>query len=105
MYWYPIYVSLGRASLVGTTVKEAQKLPQHLVADEKHTCLGKNRVYIPTTVAEGCFLGVSFTESPSAEALTQGYGEFQAEARLLDPDYAPITVNTDGWDGTQSRLA
>ena len=37
MYWYPIYVSLGRASLVGTTVKEAQKLPQHLLADEKHT--------------------------------------------------------------------
>ena len=101
MYWYRIYLSLGRASIVGTTIKDAQKLPQHLVADEKHSWLGKNRVYIPTTVAQGCFLGVSFTESASAEALTEGYGEFQTEARLLDPHYAPITVNTDAWDGTK----
>ena len=41
------------------------------------------------------------TKSASAEALTLGYGEFQAEARLLDPNYAPITVNTDGWEGTR----
>lgn len=101
MYWYRIYISLGRASIVATTIKDAQKLPQHLVADEKHTWLAKNRVYIPTTVAKGCFLGVSFTESASAEALTQGYEEFQAEAHLLDPHYAPITVNTDAWKGTQ----
>lgn len=101
MYWYRIYLSLGRASIVGTTIKDPQKLPQHLVADEKHTRLGKERVYLPTTVAQGCFLGVSFTESASAEALTEGYGEFQTEARLLDPDYAPITVNTDAWDGTR----
>ncbi len=47
------------------------------------------------------FLGVSFTESASAEALTQGYGEFHSEARFLNPNYAPITVNTDAWDGTQ----
>ena len=101
MYWYRIYLSLGRASIVGTTIKDPQKLPQHLVADEKHSWLGKNCVYIPTTVAKGCFLGVSFTESASASALTQGYEEFQTEARLLDPHYAPITVNTDAWEGTR----
>ena len=101
MYWYRIYLSLGRASIVGTTIKDPQKLPEHLVADEKHTWLGKNRVYIPTTVAKGCFLGVGFTESASAEALTKGYGEFHTEARLLDPHYAPVTVNTDAWDGIQ----
>ena len=101
MYWYRIYLSLGRASIVGTTIKKPQKLPLHLVADEKHTWLEGNRVYLPTTVAKGCFLGVSFTESASAEALTKGYGEFHAEACLLDPHYAPITVNTDAWDGTQ----
>ncbi len=101
MYWYRIYISLGRASIVGTTIKDAQKLPQHLVADEKHTWLEGNRVYLPTTVAKGCFLGVSFTESASVEALTQGYGEFKAEARLLDPHYTPVTVNTDAWDGTR----
>lgn len=101
MYWYRIYLSLGRASIVGTTIKNHQKLPQHLVVDEKHSWLGKNRVYLPTTVAKGCFLGVSLTESASAEALTTGYGEFQTEVGLLDPYYAPITVNTDAWEGTQ----
>lgn len=101
MYWYRIYLSLGRASIVGTTIKEAQKLPQHLVADEKHTWLGGSRVYLPTTVAKGSILGVSFTESASASALTKGYAEFQTEARLLDPNYTPVTVNIDAWDGTK----
>ncbi len=49
----------------------------------------------------GCFLGVSFTESASAEALTEGDREFQTEARLLNPNYDPVTINTDAWDGTQ----
>ena len=97
MYWYRIYLSLGRASIVGTTIKNPQKLPQHLVADEKHTWLRGSRVYLPTTVAKGCFLGVGFTSSASAEALTAGYREFQTEANLLNPNYAPVTVNTDAW--------
>ncbi len=101
MYWYRIYLSLGRASIVGTTIKDPQKLPQHLVADEKHTWLGQKRVYVPTTVAQGCFLGVGLTESTSAEALTKGYAEFQTEARLLNPNYDTVTVTTDAWDGTQ----
>ncbi len=37
MYWYRAYCSLSRASLVGTTVKNSDKLPEHLLADEKHT--------------------------------------------------------------------
>ena len=101
MYWYRIYLSLGRASIVGTTIKDPQKLPQHLVADEKHTWMRKKRVYVATTAAKGCLLGVGFTESASAKALTAGYEEFQTEARFLDPNYAPVTVNTDAWDGTQ----
>ncbi len=101
MYWYRAYLSLGRASIVGTTIKDAQKLPEHLVADEKHTWLKQERVFIPTTAAKGCFLGVGLTEAADGIALTQGYGEFQKEARLLDPNYVPVTVNTDAWDGTQ----
>ncbi len=87
MYWYRIYLSLGRASIVGTTIKDPEKLPQHLVADEKHTWMGKKRVYLPTTVAKGCFLGLGFTESADSVALTQGYGEFQQEARQIDCNY------------------
>src|SRR5262249_28711856 len=40
MYWYRLECSLGRSSLVGTTVRSGGRLPQHLVADEKHTTLG-----------------------------------------------------------------
>ncbi len=29
MYWYRIYLSLGRASIVGATIKDPQKLPPH----------------------------------------------------------------------------
>ena len=39
MYWYRIYLSWGRASIVGTTIKDPKKLHGHLVADEKHTLL------------------------------------------------------------------
>ena len=101
MYWYRIYLSLGRASIVGTTIKDSQKLPEHLVADEKHTWMAGKRVYVPTTAAKGCLLGVGLTKAADTVTLTQGYGEFQREARLLDPNYAPVTVNTDAWDGTQ----
>jgi hypothetical protein len=101
MYWYRIYLSLGRASIVGTTIKDAQKLPEHLLADEKQTWLRGERVFIPTTVAKGCILGVSFTDSASPGTLTEGYREFQQESRLLDANYTPITVNTDAGEGTQ----
>ena len=36
-YWYRLSQHLGRASLVGTSVKQANKLPEHVLADEKHT--------------------------------------------------------------------
>ena len=41
MYWHRLECSLGRSSLVGTTVKAADRLPRHLVADEKHTTMAR----------------------------------------------------------------
>src|SRR3989304_2616692 len=35
MYWYRLEISLGRNSVVGTTVRTAA-LPEHLLADEHH---------------------------------------------------------------------
>ncbi len=41
MYWYRAYVSLGRPSVVGITIKAPDAWPAHLIADEKHTrCRG-----------------------------------------------------------------
>jgi hypothetical protein len=37
MYWYRIEQSLGRNSIVGTTIRNPEDIPEHLAADEKHT--------------------------------------------------------------------
>lgn len=101
MFWYRVCVALGHASVVGTTLKDAAKLPEHLVADEKHSWLRGKKVYLPTTAAEGCVLGVSVVTSAETAALEAGYGEFAAEARELNPAYQPQTVCTDGWKATR----
>ena len=102
MYWYRLQQGLGRFSVVGTTVKMPARLPQDLVADEKHSRLNGDKIYIATTAGEECILGASVANSASESALAQAYGVFAAEARAVDPDYAPATVNTDGWPATQA---
>lgn len=102
-HWERMWLSLGRNSLVGTTVKDPAKLPSQLVADEKVTWLNGEEVLVATTVSEGCFLGVGIALDQSAESLTQAYGEFKREARELDSHYAPESVCTDGF--TSTRLA
>jgi hypothetical protein len=71
------------------------------VADEKHSWLKGERVYIATTAAQDCILGASVAPSASQRALEKAYGVFASEAQALDADYAPETVNTDGWQATQ----
>jgi len=101
-YWYRVCQALGRFSIVGTTVKDNQTIPVNLIADEKHSWLLGERIYIPTTAAAGCILGVDIVESAETCALVEGYKSFRAEAIALKPDYRPQTVNTDGWDHTQA---
>jgi hypothetical protein len=101
MYWYRLQQGLGRFSVVGTTVKTPARLPTDLVADEKHSWLDGERIYLATTAGEECILGASVAASASEAALTQAYGVFADEAKAVDPGYAPETVNTDGWSATQ----
>jgi hypothetical protein len=101
MYWYRLEQSLGRFSLVGPTVKNPEHLPKDLVADEKHSWLKGERVYIATTAAHDCILGASVALSASPRALEKAYGVFASEAQAVDADDAPETVNTDGWQATQ----
>ena len=49
-----------------------------------------------------CILGVDVVESADTKALLRGYESFRSEARALNPNYQPETVNTDGWDHTQA---
>jgi len=102
MYWYRLEVSLGRNSLVGTTIKAPENLPINLVADEKHTRLLGNKTYIATVAGNGCVLGAEVAESASQEKLEKAYEVFKKESELVDPEYKPDTVNTDGWIPTQN---
>lgn len=100
-YWYRIENHFGRYNLVQTVVKDPEKLPQHLLADEKITWLNGEEVVVATTVGEDCVLGVSVALSADTENLTEAYQHFKDEAQELKPDYVPETVNTDGWGATQ----
>jgi hypothetical protein len=101
MFWYRLECGLGRFSVVGTTVRQAG-LPEHLLADEHHQPLDGQKVYIATTVGSGCCLGAEPTEAAGAEELKAAYGTFRDEAHDVTPEYAPETVSTDGWKGTQA---
>ncbi len=104
MYWQRLLERLGRNSLVGTTVRDPERLPEHLAADEHHVDWNGAKGYVATTAAEGCILGVGLTQAADDEHLRAAYGDFAAEARELDPDYAPKTINTDGWAATQNAF-
>jgi hypothetical protein len=98
-FWYRLEIGLGRNSIVGTTVKTIP-VPVHLLADEHHEKINGEKTYIATVVAEGCILGAEVSPTASKEDLQKAYGVFKDEALAVEPEYAPSTVNTDGWSGT-----
>jgi hypothetical protein len=100
MFWFRLECQLGRQSIVGTTVRRAE-VPAHLVADEHHQTCDGAKVYVATTVGGGCCLGAAVAPSVSTDDLSAAYGVFRDEARNVQPEYRPQTVNTDGWKGTQ----
>ena len=102
MFWYRLEQSLGRNSLVGTTVRDPQALPQHLAADEHHAQLRGEDAFVAMTAGGGCVLGMALSNTASEVDLTAAYGRFRDEAVAVSPEYAPETVNTDGWKATQA---
>lgn len=100
MFWYRMQCGLGRASVVGTTVRRAP-LPAHLLADEHHQNRRGQKTYLATTVGAGCCLGVEPAQAAGSAELTTAYDVFRQEATNVQPGYKPKTVNTDGWFGTQ----
>jgi hypothetical protein len=98
-FWYRLEVSLGRNSIVGTTLRQAD-LPEHLLADEHHQTRAGVKNYIATTVAQGCCLGAALAPSADAEDLQAAYGVFKQEAKNVEANYEPRTVSVDGWAST-----
>jgi hypothetical protein len=101
MYWYRLECGLGRFSIAGATLRRAE-LPEHLLADEHHQTLDGAKVSIATTVASGCILGAEPAATAGTEHLKDASSVFKQEARDVAPEYAPKTVNTDGWKGTKA---
>jgi hypothetical protein len=104
MYWYRMIERLGRNSLVGTTVRRPECLPEHIAADEHHADWCGEKGYLASTAGNGCLLGVALTSMADDEHLRQAYSDFAAEARDVKSDYSPATVNTDGWPATQNAF-
>jgi hypothetical protein len=102
MNWYRKEKALGRNSIVGTTIRNPEDIPKHIAADEKHTKLLGNKVYIATTVGNECILGTEISNDAGDEALTKSYKVFKDECQNIKPAYAPETVNIDGWKSTNN---
>ena len=49
MFWYRIELALGRNSIVGTTVRQAD-IPKNLLADEHHQRRDGQKTNVATTV-------------------------------------------------------
>ena len=49
-------------------------------------------------------MGLALTNSADETHLQAAYAAFAAEARDVSKDYAPKTVNTDGWSATQNAF-
>jgi hypothetical protein len=104
MFWYRLFTSLGRPSLVGTTVKKETPIPVNLLADEKHTRWVDEKAYVATTVGGGCFLGAKLVSAAGEDELTEAHREFAQEVREQEPDYQAETVLTDGWQATKNAF-
>ena len=101
MFWDRAWIALGRANLVGATVKSEAAMPGHLIVDEKITWVDGQEVSVPTTASGGCFLGITVSERDNTEGLQAAYGEFAQEAKAVFPTYRPNSVCTDGWAATR----
>ena len=101
MYWYRIEQSLGRNSIVGTTIRKPEDIPEHLAADEKHTRILGDKTYVATTVGNGCILGAAVSKDAGEKSLIDAYQVYKDEAQCLKPEYTPETVNMDGWAATR----
>lgn len=68
-------------------------MPEHLADDEHHADWAGSKGYVATTVGGGCLLGVALAAAADDAHLREAYGVFAAEARDVDPEYAPATGN------------
>jgi len=104
MFWERLLERMGRNSLVGTTVRVAEQMPKHLAADEHHLKWRGAKGFLAMIAAKGCILAAALTKAADEKHLSEAYGVFDEEARDVDADWQPASVNTDGWKATRKSI-
>ena len=75
MYWYRLVERLGRTGLVGATVGDPARMPEHLADDEHHVDRAGRKGYIAMTVGDDAILGyVAMTDSADDDHLRDASG-------------------------------
>jgi hypothetical protein len=104
MALYRLVCALGQHSLVTVFLKCHLPLPLYFLADEKHSRCLTERVYLPTIVTGRVMWHLGYSESKSAVAFTESYGQFQQVALQEEPSYEVKGVLIDGFDSTSSSM-
>jgi hypothetical protein len=85
MALYRLICALGQHSLVSVLLKCHLTLPAYILADEKHSKCLTERVYLPTIVSGRVLWHLGYSDSKSAVAFTESYGQFQQAALEHEP--------------------
>jgi hypothetical protein len=96
--------ALGQHSLVTVLTRCGLPLPTYILADEKHSRCLTERVYLTTIVKGRVIWHLGYSDSKSAAAFTESYGEFQRAALEHEPSYQVRGALTDGFDSTVSSI-
>src|SRR5688572_26122608 len=104
MALYRLICALGPYRLVSVLLKCHLSLPAYLLVDEKHSKCLTERVYLPTIVSGRVIWHLGYSESKSAVAFTESYGQFQRAALDHEPSYQVQGVLIDGFDSTAKSM-
>jgi hypothetical protein len=102
LYW--LVCALGQQSLVAVLTRCGLSLPAYILADEKHSKCLTDRVYLPTIVSGRVIWHLGYSESKSAVAFTESYGQFQRAALEHEPSYRVQGALIDGFDSTTKSM-
>jgi hypothetical protein len=104
MALYRLICALGQYSLVSVLLKCHLPLPAYILADEKHSKCLTERVYLPTIVSGRVIWYLGYSESKSAVAFTESYGQFQRAALDYEPSHQVQGALIDGFDSTAKNM-
>jgi hypothetical protein len=104
MALYRLLCALGQPSLVSVLLKCHLPLPAYILADEKHSKCLTDRVYLPTIVSGRLIWHLGYSDSKSAVAFTESYGQFQHAALEYEPSYRLKGALIDGFDSTTKSM-